>query len=105
MLVDGLGVMLLTIIFALFGAHFHVVFSRCFLQSLSELLQFLFTASEQINVIGKLQVAMDRMAGRWHTAILICTGHRRFDLPPGMVLGGTLELWMGLFDRPPIGSY
>ena len=39
---------------ALVGADFHAAFSCCFIQSLSELLQSLFTASEQIDVIGKL---------------------------------------------------
>ena len=43
--------------FAVVAADFHPVFSRCFLQSLSELLQFFFTAFEQINVIDKPQVA------------------------------------------------
>ena len=41
--------------FALLGADFHAVFSRCFLQSLIELLEFFFTAYEHIDVVGKLQ--------------------------------------------------
>ena len=60
MLVDGLGLMLLTTILLLSDLiYFHVVFSRCFLQSLTDLLQFLFAASGQIDVIGKPQVAID----------------------------------------------
>ena len=42
-------------IFAFVGADFHAVFSRCFLKSLSTLLQ-LFSSSEHIDVIGKPQV-------------------------------------------------
>ena len=35
--------------FALVGAEFHAVFSRCFLQSLSELLKFFFTAGVSVS--------------------------------------------------------
>ena len=59
--------------FALVGADFPVVFSRCFRQSLSELLQFFFTGSKQIDVIGKPQVAKRSFSDE-------CTGVRAFCL-------------------------
>ena len=51
MLVDGLGLMLLP------RFPCRIQPSRCFLLSLRKLLQFFFTASEQVDVIGKPQVA------------------------------------------------
>ena len=55
MLEDGPGLMLLSRIFFV-GGDFHAVSSSCFLKSFCELLEF-FTASQQIDVISKLQVA------------------------------------------------
>ena len=52
--------------FALVGDDFHAVFINCFIQSLSELLQFFFTASEQIDVVGKPHVVnQSSSSGLW----------------------------------------
>ena len=52
--------------FCFVGTDFHPVFSRCFLQSMSELLQFFFAAYEQIDVVGKTQVAKRSSSnGHW----------------------------------------
>ena len=46
--VDGLGLMLLTRILTVVAVDFHAVTSSSFLQSFNELLEFFFTASQQI---------------------------------------------------------
>ena len=61
MLVDGLGLIDILAgrdeIFAFLGDDFLAVSSSCFLRSFSELLEIFFTASQQIYVVSKQQVA------------------------------------------------